>query len=69
MIQTGNLGTRALQKISAKNDTDLRKVEQMPRNKPVENDMRKKAPRKLPRKTNMRTEVPKKNTETEEKTI
>jgi hypothetical protein len=31
--------------------------------------MRKKAPRKLPRKTNMRTEVPKKNTETEEKTI
>ena len=60
-MQTCNLGTCALQKISAKNDTDLRKVEQMLRNKPVENDKRTKAARKPPRKTNMRTEVPKKH--------
>ena len=41
----------------------MRKVEQNPRNKPVENDMRTKASRKPPRKTNMRTEVPKKTEE------
>ena len=46
-LQPGNTCSA---KISAKNDTDLRKVEQMPRNKPVENDMRTKAPRKPPRK-------------------
>jgi hypothetical protein len=40
-LQPGNTCSA---KISAKNDTDLRKVEQMPRNKPVENDMRTKAP-------------------------
>jgi hypothetical protein len=62
-MQICYLGTRALQKISAKNDTDLRKVEQIPQNKPVVNDMKRKVPRKPPRKTNMRTEVPKKTEE------
>ena len=46
----------------------MRKGEQMPRNKPVENDMRTKAPRKPHRKTNMRTEVSKKREENDMRT-